>query len=197
MSSKQEAKRLITIHLPEADCGIKIHTRTQAQNLLPTVNAPGAELIAVFADEDRELRAFATGHADLVQAMIEDAYPFVCLIDLLEAYAVWVFTTPDACDSVRRSVRENLAQRSGVVELDVAHFEPGKSVPDLIEPGLLTADLCEQGLTEPDAAEPGGAGAGESEPGLSETGLPETGLSETGLPGSGLLGTGELEPAPQ
>ncbi len=121
--SKRELKRPITIHLPESDTGISVNTRSEARCLSHTANAPGAQLIAVLAGEDRELRAFATGHEDLIQAMIEDAYPFVCLIDLLEAQAVWIFVPADDCDAVRRSLRNALEQRSGVIELDVTGLE--------------------------------------------------------------------------
>ena len=117
---KSGPKRPITIHLPEADTPIHVHTRADAWRLTQSVNAPAAEVIAVLAGDEYELRAFATGCSELVQAMIEDAYPFVCLIDLLESNAVWVFAPDAACDAIRRSIRESLAERSGVISLDVS-----------------------------------------------------------------------------
>ncbi len=117
---KSDSKRPITIHLPEADSPSHVHNRTDAWRLTRSVKAPGAEIIAVLAGDEHVLKAFASGRAELVQAMIEDAYPFVCLIDLLESNSVWVFTHHDACDAVRRSIRKSLADRSGLVLLDVS-----------------------------------------------------------------------------
>lgn len=119
MQSKKQ-QRPITIHLPPAGTDVDVKSRADARRLARTVAPPPTELIAVLASTEHELRALATGGSELVQAISNDGYPFVCLVDLLEVRSVWIFTRSDACDAIRHSLCETLGDRSKEIELDVS-----------------------------------------------------------------------------
>ncbi|HCB37005.1 MAG TPA: hypothetical protein DEP66_01995 [Acidimicrobiaceae bacterium] len=120
MPLNRSGRRLITIHLPALDSAVTIDSRDAARRLVPTVDAPDAALVAVLAGADRELRAFASGGCDLVVAMIENGYPFVCLVDLLEIRWVWVFAPAHAVDLVRASLRKASPESESDFGVDVS-----------------------------------------------------------------------------